>query len=179
LASLTDEVRQAVDRVAQTVAGPELNNPRQEAQRRQEFRKTVDGMVDFAEMAKRSLATHWKKQTPEERQEFVSLFQTLLEKTYAARIASQKSDGIVYQKELLDDPYAEVRSKVLAEKGAEHSLDYRLIRKQDRWLVYDVVVDGVSLVSNYRGQFNRIVRSQGYPELVRKLRAGSEEIKSP
>lgn len=130
-------------------------------------------------MAQRSLATHWRERSTAERKEFVSLFQTLLENSYAGKIESYKNEQILYLKEMVDGQHAEVKSKVVVPKGDEYTLDYRLIQKGGKWMIYDVVIEGVSLVSNYRGQFNRIINKQGYPELVKKLRTKSEEIKAP
>jgi len=178
-ASVTDEVKRVVDEVVRIVSNPELNKPQKEAQRRQMLRTTISRIFDFTEMAQRSLATHWKERTPDERKEFVSLFQTLLENSYAGKIEGYHNEKIVYLGESVDGDHAEVKSKVIAPKGDEYSLDYRLMAKGGKWMVYDVVIEGVSLVSNYRGQFNRIINNQGYPELLKKLRAKSEEIKAP
>ena len=179
LASATDDVKRVVDEVVRIVGDPELKKPRNEPQRRQALRTSIGGIFDFQEMAQRSLATHWKARTPAERKEFVSLFQTLLENSYSGKIESYRNEKIVYLKETVDGQHAEVRSKVIVPKGDEYALDYRLSQKGGKWMVYDVVIEGVSLVSNYRGQFNRIINGQGYPELVKKLRTKSEEIKAP
>jgi phospholipid transport system substrate-binding protein len=178
-ASVTDEVKRVVDEVVRIVSDHELKKPQKEPQRRQALKSSIGRIFDYAEMAQRSLATHWKERTPAERTEFVSLFETLLENSYSGKIESYQNEKIVYLKESIDGPYAEVKSKVIAAKGDEYSLDYRLLQKGGRWMVYDVVIEGVSLVSNYRGQFNRIINNQGYPELLKKLRAKSQEIKAP
>jgi phospholipid transport system substrate-binding protein len=178
-ASPTEEVKRVVDEVVRIVADPELKKPQKEPQRRQALRNTIAKVFDYQEMAQRSLATHWKERTPAERKEFVALFQTLLENSYAGKIESYHNEKILYLKESLEGDHAEVRSKVIAPKGDEYSLDYRLEQKGGKWMVYDVVIEGVSLVSNYRGQFNRIINSRGYPELIKKLRSKSEEIKAP
>lgn len=178
-ASVTDEVKRVADEVVRIVADPEMKKPQKEPQRRQALRNTISTIFDYQEMAQRSLATNWKERTPAERKEFVALFQTLLENSYAGKIESYHNEKIVYLKESVEGDHAEVKSKVIAPKGDEYSLDYRLIKKAGKWVVYDVVIEGVSLVSNYRGQFNRIINNQGYPALVKKLRTKSEEIKAP
>ncbi|GFO54288.1 organic solvent tolerance ABC transporter substrate-binding protein [Geomonas sp. Red276] len=178
-ASPTTEVKQVVDEVVRIVSNPELKKPQKEKQRRQALKQSIDRIFDYGEMAQRSLATHWKERSPQERAEFVSLFETLLQNSYAGKIESYHNEKIVYLNESVDGPHAEVRSKVIAPKGDEYALDYRLLLKNGRWMVYDVVIEGVSLVSNYRGQFNRIINNQGYPALVKKLRTKSEEIKAP
>lgn len=178
-ASVTDEVKRVVDEVVRIVGDPELKKPQKEQQRRQALRNTISTIFDYQEMAQRSLATHWKQRSPAERKEFVSLFQTLLENSYAGKIESYKNEQILYLKEMVDGQHAEVKSKVVVPRGDEYTLDYRLIQKGGKWMIYDVVIEGVSLVSNYRGQFNRIINRQGYAELVKKLRTKSEEIKAP
>jgi phospholipid transport system substrate-binding protein len=178
-ASVTDEVKRTVDEVVRIVSDPELKKPQKEPQRRQMLKSAISRIFEYGEMAQRSLATHWKERTPSERSEFISLFETLLENSYSGKIESYHNEKIVYLGESTEGDHAEVKSKVIAPKGDEYSLDYRLLRKGGKWMVYDVVIEGVSLVSNYRGQFNRIINSQGYPGLLKKLRAKSEEIKAP
>jgi phospholipid transport system substrate-binding protein len=178
-ASATDQVKQVVDEVVRIVGDPELKKPQKEPQRRQALKSAIGSIFDYAEMAQRSLATHWKERTPAEKKEFVSLFETLLENSYAGKIESYHNEKITYLKESVSGEYAEVKSKVSAPKGDEYALDYRLLQKGGKWMVYDVVIEGVSLVSNYRGQFNRIINNQGYPELLKKLRNKSQEIKAP
>lgn len=178
-ASVTDEVKKTVDEIVRIVEDKELKNPQNEAKRRQLIKAAVGRIFDYEEISKRSLATNWKTRTPAERKEFVQLFETLLQNSYSGKIESYNQEKIVYLKETVDGEYAEVRSKVMTAKRDEYSLDYRLMNKGGKWLVYDVVIEGVSLVSNYRSQFNKIITGQGYGELVKKLRTKSEEIKAP
>lgn len=179
LASPTDEVKKTVDQVLRIVSDKKLKQPQNEQRRRRALKTAIDRIFDYGEMAKRSLATHWQEQTPAERKEFVQLFETLLENSYAGKIESYNQEKIVYDRETVEGDYAEVRSRVLTAKRDEYSLDYRLLSVGGRWMVYDVVIEGVSLVSNYRSQFNKIITSQGYGELVKKLRTKSDEIKAP
>ncbi|HEX8960931.1 MAG TPA: ABC transporter substrate-binding protein [Geobacteraceae bacterium] len=178
-ASVTDEVKRTVDEVVRIVSDKELKKPQNEKKRRRELKAAIARIFDYTEMAKRSLATHWKERSPAERKEFVQLFETLLENSYAGKIESYNQEQIVYLKESVEGEYAEVKSKVVTPKRDEYALDYRLLNEGGRWMVYDVVIEGVSLVSNYRSQFNRIISGQGYNELVKKLRAKSEEITAP
>ena len=178
-ASVTEEVKRVVDEVLRIVSDPELKKPQKEPQRRKALKSAIGSIFDYNEMAQRSLATHWKERKEGERKEFVALFETLLENSYSGKIESYKNEKIVYLKESIDGPYAEVKSKVIVPRGDEYVLDYRLMQKGGKWMVYDVVIEGVSLVSNYRGQFNRIINNQGYPALVKKLRTKSQEIKAP
>ena len=178
-ASVTDEVKRTVDEVVRIVSDKELKKPQNEKNRRQELKAAVGRIFNYGEMAKRSLGRYWKERSPAERKEFVSLFEILLENSYAGKIESYNQEKIVYLSENVEGEYAEVKSKVVTPKRDEYALDYRLLSAGGRWMVYDVVIEGVSLVSNYRSQFNRIIAGQGYNELVKKLRTKSEEITAP
>ncbi len=178
-ATVTDEVKRTVDQVVATVSDSNLKKPQNEAKRRAALKSSISRIFDYGEMAKRSLGIHWKARSRSEQKEFVDLFATLLENSYAGKIESYENEKIVYDKETVDGDYAEVRSRVVTAKRDEYSLDYRLLKEGARWMVYDVVIEGVSLVSNYRSQFNKIIVNQGYGELVRKLKAKSEEISAP
>lgn len=177
LAAPTDEVKKVVDEVVRIVSDKELK--KHDHKRRQALKKTISTVFDYSEMAKQSLGKHWNQRTPAERKQFAELFSSLLENSYASKIESYNDEKIVYLKENLDGDYAVVKSKVLTAKRDEFTLDYRLMKQNNKWLVYDVVIEGVSLVSNYRTQFNKIITSNGYPELVKKLQNKNEEIKAP
>jgi phospholipid transport system substrate-binding protein len=176
--TVTDEVRKTVDEVVRIVSDKEMKKPSNEQKRRKALKQAIGSIFDYGEMAQRSLAQYWRERTPAERKEFVQLFETVLENSYAKKIESYNNEKIRYIRETVDGDYAEVRSKVITAKRDEYSLDYRLLKENNKWMVYDVIIEGVSLVSNYRGQFGKIIRSEGYPELVKKLRVKSEDIKS-
>lgn len=177
-ASVTETVKKTVDEVIKTVSDTELKKKSNEQRRRTAIKKSISAIFDSQEMAKRSLGKHWNQRSMSERKQFSELFAALLENSYAGKIESYNNEKIVYTKELVDGDYAEVKSKVVTSKQDEYTLDYRLMKKDaNRWMVYDVVIEGVSLVSNYRTQFNRIISTNGYPELVRKLKSKSNEIK--
>ena len=179
LASVTDEVKKTVDEVIRIVSDKELKKQQNEQKRRKVLKAAIGAIFDYGEMTQRSLGVHWKERSPTEKKEFAGLFETLLENSYANKIESYNNEKIVYLKENVEGDYAEVKSKVVTAKRDEFTLDYRLMNKGGKWLVYDVVIEGVSLVSNYRSQFNKIINSQGYNELVKKLRTKSEEFKAP
>ena len=177
-ASVTDTIKKTVDDVIHIVSDRELKKKNNEQRRRAAIKRSIATIFDSQEMAKRSLGKHWNQRTPAERKQFVDLFATLLENSYAGKIESYNNEKIVYTKETLDGEYAEVKSKVITPKQDEYTLDYRLMKKDNgTWMVYDVVIEGVSLVSNYRTQFNKIISTNGYPELVKKLQAKSNELK--
>lgn len=124
---------------------------------------------DYAEMSKRALAANWPRLTTEQRKEFVDLFKSFLSDRYAGKIEGYSGEKVQYLSERLEGQYAEVRTKLVSSK-VEIPMDYRLINKDGRWCAYDIIVDGVSLVKNYRSQFDKIIRSGSYEELTTRLR---------
>ena len=140
------------------------------SQRRAEIRRIAQGLFDFDEMARLTLARHWKDRSAPEREEFVRLFTDLLERSYLTTIENYAGETITFVGESVGDPYAQVRSRITTNRLLEIPIDYRLRKRDSRWVVYDVVLDGVSLVSNYRSQFNTIIRTSSFPDLMAKLR---------
>ena len=175
-AAVTDEVKKTVDEVVKIVSDKELK--KNDQKRRQMLKKSISGIFDYNEMAKRSMGKHWNQRTAAEKKQFADLFASLLENSYASKIESYNNEKIVYLKEVVDSDHAEIKSKVVTAKRDEFTLDYRMLNQNNRWMVYDVVIEGVSLVSNYRTQFNKIITTNGYPELVKKLQNKTNELKS-
>jgi phospholipid transport system substrate-binding protein len=138
-------------------------------QARTEIRRAAASLFDFEEMARRTLTRHWSGRAPEERAEFVRLFTDLLERSYIGRIESWSGEKIIYTAESVDGSYASVRSKIITRR-AEVALEYRLLQRDGRWRVYDVLMDGVSFVSTYRGQFDRIIQESSWDGLMDRLR---------
>lgn len=176
-ASPTEDIKKTVDEVVRIVADKEMK--KNETKRRQSLKKAISTIFDYSEMAKRSLGKHWNVRTAAEKKQFSELFATLLENSYAGKIESYNNEKIVYIKEIVEDDHAEIKSKVVTAARDEFTLDYRLLRQNGKWMVYDVVIEGVSLVSNYRSQFNKIITANGYDKLVIKLQSKSEELKAP
>jgi phospholipid transport system substrate-binding protein len=174
----TEAIRGTIDEVLRILGDKQLKEPSKANERRQLLETVVGERFDYQEMSRRSLGAPWNNLSDKEKDEFVSLFQTLLVNTYADKVESYSGDGVQYVNERREKEYAEVRTKVLTGK-TEIPLDYRLLNKGSAWRVYDVVVDGVSLVSNYRGQFSKILRTSSYADLVDQLRKKSDKIKSP
>jgi phospholipid transport system substrate-binding protein len=174
----TEAMKGTIEEVLKILADKDLKQPAKANERRQLLEKVVGERFDYQEMSRRSLGAPWANLSEKEKQEFVSLFQTLLVNTYADKVESYSGDGVQYVNERTEKEYAEVRTKVLTGK-TEIPLDYRLLNKGSAWRVYDVVVDGVSLVNNYRGQFSKILRNGSYAELIEQLRKKSDKIKSP
>jgi phospholipid transport system substrate-binding protein len=176
--SVTGEVKKTVDEVIRIVTDKNLKKPGAEKKRRAELRVAISSLFDYSEMTKRALGRHWRELSPADRTEITGLFTDLLEHSYAGKIESYNNEKVLYVREDIDEDYAEVKSKVISVKHDEFSVNYRLLNENGKWRVYDVVIEGVSLVSNYRSQFKRIISEKGYDGLVKKLRAKSQEIKN-
>ena len=174
----TDAIKGTIDEALTIIRNKELKQPGRTEERRQRLEQVVGDRFDYQEMSRRALGAPWNTLSDKDKQEFVALFRTLLTNSYADKIESYSGEGVQYLNERTEKDYAEVRTKVLTGK-TEIPLDYRLVIKGTDWRVYDVVVDGVSLVNNYRGQFSKIIRSSTYADLVDQLRKKSDKIKAP
>ena len=172
----TDQLRSAVDRVLKTLDDPSLKGQGKLADRRAAVRKIANEIFDFAEIARRSLAQHWQPLTEAQRHEFVGLFADLLERSYISKIETYGGEKIQYTGERMDGDYATVSTRIVTKNGTEVPVDYRMVKRTDHWLVYDVSIEGVSLVSSYRTQFNKIIQTSSYNELVTKLRTKQDEL---
>ena len=170
MVSPTDVIKVAVEQVARVAEDADLGRPVAAERRRLEIRRIADNLFDFQEMARRSLARHWTERTAEQREEFVRLFTDLLERVYFGKLENYSAERIVYFGETVDGDYATVRSKVVIGKKGELPIEYRLHLVGSRWVVYDVLIDGMSFVSTYRAQFNRVIQTSSYDDLVQKLR---------
>jgi phospholipid transport system substrate-binding protein len=165
-----DEVKKTTDEVLAVLRNKELKGPGKEELRRGKILEIVSQVFDFREMAKRSLGIYWRKRTPQERDEFVPLYKDLLNDTYMRKVERYTNEKILYTDESIHGDYAVVRTRVATNTGTEIPLEYRLMQKEGKWVVYDVVIEGVSLVNNYRSQFSQIIRSDSYEELVKRLK---------
>ncbi len=165
----TEVVRATIDEVIRILEDPKLKDPSKLLSRRRMLEEVIAARFDYAEMSKRSLAAHWTPLTAAERLEFVELFKSFLSDRYAEKIEGYSGEQVAYLSERIEGTYAEVRTELRSSK-VEIPMDYRLFLKEDGWHAYDIVVDGVSLVKNYRSQFEKIIRADSYPELVRRLR---------
>ena len=174
----TEAVRKSVDEVIRIVEDPAWKKPEKKEERRKLLEETIAQRFDFAEMAKRSLGAEWAKRTPDEQKEFAANLQTLLANTYIGRIEAYSGEKVRYLKELNDGEYAEVQTHVDTGKSVI-DITYRLQKNSEDWRVYDVVVEGTSLVQNYREQFKRILRKDSFAELTKQLRDKAEHIKAP
>lgn len=167
--SPTEAVRGTVSRVLSILEDPVLKDPAKLKPRRRMLEEVIATRFDYAEMSKRTLAAYWPPLTETQRTEFVELFKRFLSDRYVEKIEGYSGEQVVYLSERIEGTYAEVRTELRSDKTTI-PMDYRLFLKEDRWYAYDIVVDGVSLVKNYRSQFQKIIRESSYEKLVRKLR---------
>jgi phospholipid transport system substrate-binding protein len=165
----TEVVRTTLSEVFHILEDPKLKDPAKLMPRRHLLEDVIAARFDYAEMSKRALAAHWTPLTNDQRAEFVELFKAFLSDRYAGKIEGYSGEQVEYLSERLEGEYAEVRTKLVSTK-VEIPMDYRLINKAGRWYAYDIIADGVSLVKNYRSQFDKIIRSDSYEELVTRLR---------
>jgi phospholipid transport system substrate-binding protein len=172
----TDQLRGRVDRVLRVLEDPALKAEARTAERRAAIRSIAFEIFDFRELSQRALARHWQGRSPAERDEFLQLFADLLERSYVGKIETYSGgERIQYTAESADGEQATVRTRIVTKAGTEIPVDYRMHRVGDRWLVYDVAIEGVSLVANYRAQFNKIIQTSSFKGLVDKLKAKKEE----
>ena len=163
-------VKSATDRALQVLKDPQLKSKEKKAQRIERLKQIINPIFDYEETAKRALGVHWRRRTPAEQREFVKLFRTFLEKIYADRIDEYAGERIIFGREVIDNEYAEVDATVVNAKGEESPIIFKLRRVGDNWLVYDAVVENISIVNNYRSQFDRVIKTSSYEELVKKIR---------
>jgi phospholipid transport system substrate-binding protein len=171
-----DQLKGAIDRVVTTLESPALKGDTKAAERRAAVRKIADELFDFGEIARRSLGRYWQPLTEPQRTEFVGLFADLLERSYISKIELYGGEKIVYSGERVEGDVATVSTKILTKNGTEVPVDYRLFKRGDRWMVYDVNIEGISLVSNYRTQFNKIIQTNGYNSLVERMKVKQSEF---
>jgi phospholipid transport system substrate-binding protein len=167
----TDGVKETTDRILVIVSDPALKGPENKDKRGKLIRQAVDERFNWEAMTKRSLARHWRKRTDAEKKEFISLFGKLLERTYLDKVGSYSGEKVIYVGETIDGKYGTVTAKILTHSHTEVLVRYRLKKTGGVWRVYDISVEGVSLVNNYRKQFNSIILRSSYDDLVSKLRA--------
>ncbi|MGH7276560.1 MAG: ABC transporter substrate-binding protein [Candidatus Rokuibacteriota bacterium] len=159
-----------IDQVLKVLDDPELKEPAKRQERRQAIRLVANNLLDYEEITKRSLGRHWQTRTAAERDEFVQVFGDLLERAYIGRIETFNGEKIAILGDAIDGDQAVVRTKIVTKQGTEIPVDYRMLRRGDRWRAYDVVIEAISLVANYRAQFDRIIQHTSYQQLVRQVR---------
>ena len=161
----TDQLRVYTDQVQKILQNPAMTLP----ERREAVRHVAEQVFDVNETAQRALGQHWQQRTPAEREEFVKLFANLLEQTYIARIDEYGGEKLTYVSEQVDGDRGVVRARITTKNGTDVPVESRVLLKGDRWLIYDILIENLSLISNYRSQFDRVIRTSSYEELVKRL----------
>jgi phospholipid transport system substrate-binding protein len=164
-----EQVKATIDQVIEVLRDPKLQGAGKKAERREKLRQIVLPRFDFAEMAKRALGNNWNRY-PDKQQEFVTAFKQLLEETYADQIELAGGDKVVYLNERTEKDYAEVDTKVISPKGEETPMTYKLHPVGSDWKVFDIVVENISIVNNYRSQFNRVLSNASLDELIKRIK---------
>ena len=164
-----EQVKATIDQVMEVLRDSKLQGAGKKAERREKLRQIVLPRFDFAEMAKRALGNNWNRY-PDKQQEFVTAFKQLLEETYADQIELASGDKVVYLNERTEKDYAEVDTKVISSKGEETLMTYKLHPVDSDWKVFDIVVENISIVNNYRSQFNRVLSNASLDELIKRIK---------
>jgi phospholipid transport system substrate-binding protein len=166
----TEAIRSAVSQGVEILSNAKLDNQQERAQVIDRLRQIVYPLFDFNEMSMRSLGANWRRLTPQQQQEFVSVFTALLEKNYADQIDLYNGQKVVYTGESIDGNYAQVDSRIIDKNNQTYSVVYRLHKTDGKWKIYDVVAENISLVNNYRSQFNRVIARSSFEELLRTMK---------
>ena len=173
----TESVKSTIDGVIHILNSEELNQPGRSVERRQKIEQVIRQRVNYEEMAKQALGSPWIELTDSERQEFVSLFVQLLRDTFAGRIDNYANEQVLYLSEQYKENCVEVKTKLSGRK-VDTLLDFRLADQVGHWYVYDVIIDGAGLVSNYQAQFTSIIRDHTYAGLVHKMKEKTLVVKA-
>ena len=172
---ITNQLKSTIDEVISIVTDEELKD--NEEGRRTALRKTIDQRFNYHQMVMRSLAKNWEPRSDQERRNFIKLFKALLENSYANKLESYSNEKIKYTDEVTKGQYALVKTEVVR-PASTISVDYKLINENGTWKVYDFVIEGVSMIRNYRSQFTKIIRKDSYEVLVQKLTDKVNELKN-
>jgi len=165
-----EQIQGAVEKVVATLKDPKLKSAAKKQERLDQLRQVIYPKFDFAEMAKRSLGSHWQKRNADEQREFVKLFTELIENAYLDNLEAYDGEKVAITCEKQDKEFAEVNSKMVTKKGEEFAINYKLHQAGSDWKVYDIVIENVSLVNNYRSQFNRVIAQSSFEDLFRRMK---------
>ncbi len=166
---ITDDLKTTIDQVLDVVIDPKYKDDRKT--RRDKMKGLIFPKFNFLEMGKRSLGSkNWKARSPEERKIFIGMFGKLLENSYASKLESFSDEEIAYIDEIVKGKFAMVKTEVIR-KSDNFSIDYKMIKTGNEWLIYDIVIEGVSAIKNYRSQFAKIIHSDSFDTLMEKLSA--------
>lgn len=174
----TDQLRGTIDHVLAILDDPGLKAPGKAPARDAALRGVLEPRVDVARAAREALGLYWRARTPQERQRFTDLFRELLERSYFARLEAYDGARVQYLGESVDGDYATVRTQIVTRRGTDIPVDYQLVRRDGQWLVYDMLIEHVSLVDNYRSQFRDIIATSSYPRLLERIEAKLAELRA-
>ena len=172
---ITADLRGTIDQVLKIVSDKNLQ--KDPTLRREKLRQAIALRFNYKQMVMRSLAKNYNERSDEEREEFTGLFKTLLEISYASKIENYQNETINYVDEKIKGNYAMVRTQIVRKDGVI-DVDYKMLKNNDQWLVYDFVIEGVSLIRNYRSQFSKIISTESYGALVSKLSKKIDELEA-
>lgn len=163
-------VKSAAERATAVLRDPKLKSAEKKKERIDRLKEIITPIFDYEEMARRSLGAHWRRRTPAEQEEFARLFRAFIEKIYSDKVDLYEGERVIVGRETVEQDYAQVESAVINAKGEEISVIYRLKRTDGKWKVYDAVVENISIVNNYRSQFDRVISKHSYEELKKMLK---------
>ena len=172
---ITADLRGTIDQVLKIVSDKNLQ--KDPTLRREKLRQAIALRFNYKQMVMRSLAKNYNERSDEEREEFTGLFKKLLENSYASKIENYQNETINYVDEKIKGNYAMVRTQIVRKDGVI-DVDYKMLKNNDQWLVYDFVIEGVSLIRNYRSQFSKIISTESYGALVSKLSKKVDELEA-
>ena len=172
-----DQLKQSVERIQTILSDSNLKGEAKTQERRQKLKEVINARFDFGDMAKRSLGPEWQKRSPEEQKEFVRSFTALLEGAYFDKLESYNGEKVRYVNERQDKDFAEVATKITNDKGEDFSLNYRLHDVNGDWKVFDIIIENISLVNNFRSQFNRVLAKSSYADLIQTM--NQKKISAP
>jgi phospholipid transport system substrate-binding protein len=175
----TEQLRAAVDHVLQIVEDSALKQAGRTEERRVAIRAVASEIFDFGEITRRALGPHWTSGTPAQREELVQLFTALLERSYVGKIETYSGERVTWLGDTGNESLATVRTRIVTKAGTEIPVEYRMYRRGERWLAYDVTIEGISLVANYRTQFRKIIRTDSYEALVARLKSHQTDLSAP
>ena len=169
----TEDVRSSVEAVIALLKDDQLDRDT----RREKMREVIGKRFDFRAMSQRTLATNWKKASDGEKQKFTELFAELIQNSYVSKIESYTNESVKYPAEKKKGRKAEVDTLIIT-SSAEIPVNYRVYQKDGSWLVYDVIIEGVSLISNYRSSYQEIVKKDGFDGLLARMEEKIRELRS-
>jgi phospholipid transport system substrate-binding protein len=163
-------VKSAAEAAVAVLHDPKLKSPDKKKDRIERLKEIINPIFDYDEMARRSLGSHWRRRSPAEQEEFAKLFRAFLERIYSDKVDLYDGEKVTFGRETIERDYAQVESTVINAKGEENSIVYRLKRTDGKWRVYDAVIENISIVNNYRSQFDRVISKSSYEDLKKMLK---------